>query len=342
MEQKTSSYKFKDSTHMYLYAILAPQIMVLIFIGIFSIISNLTGVEYEILLSGTVARYVSVFLAQVGFLIAYFLYQKLKKIDWKKASHITKKINLKQIAILILIAGVSLFFFSPLINFLDYLISLTGYSASSELPIDLGTVGGLIIGLVALSFLPAVAEELIFRGVVFGGLKKIGYKKAIIISSLLFALMHASIQQTFYQFIIGVILAYAFYITGSLLASMTIHFANNAIIIIISFVAAINNIETSAAPTFNFATDFIQLISYTAIGIALLVFLFSKLKEETQKQKNKKQETVEEIVIETEESSVPEEKEFLSRETVSNIKILFLAIVIGVAFWIADLLLYLT
>ena len=43
--------------------------------------------------------------------------------------------------------------------------------------------------------LPAIGEEFLHRGIVLQGIKHMGFKKAIVLSSLLFGLVHFNIQQ---------------------------------------------------------------------------------------------------------------------------------------------------
>jgi|AntRauTorckE6833_2_1112554.scaffolds.fasta_scaffold18215_2 hypothetical protein len=277
--QKVNTYKFKDTARVFLYAVLAPQILaasVLLAMGVFA---ALFGLDYSVVENSFVTKFISLFIVQIAFLLVFYLYNKANNIDWVKATKIKNKLNLKQIGIIILIAVSSLFFISPLISLVDYLISLTGYTSSSELPIDLSNLSGFIVGIFALAVFPAVAEELIFRGVVFSGLKRFGYKKAIIFSAIIFALMHMSIQQTVYQIIIGVILAYSFYVTGSLLGAILLHFVNNFLIVIMAFYTQVNEIPMTETASFKFLADYVQVFGYLFIGLLVIWFLFGLLKE---------------------------------------------------------------
>ena len=64
------------------------------------------------------------------------------------------------------------------------------------------------VELLLVAILPAFCEEFIHRGVLLQGIKHAGFKKAIVISSLMFGLIHFNIQQFFYAFIIGLILGF--------------------------------------------------------------------------------------------------------------------------------------
>ena len=81
---------------------------------------------------------------------------------------------------------------------------------------------------------PALFEEFAFRGVVLNALKKFGIWPAIIISSLLFALMHGNFAQIPFAFCAGIGLALCYIKTNSIWPGVIAHFINNAFGITIS------------------------------------------------------------------------------------------------------------
>jgi membrane protease YdiL (CAAX protease family) len=83
-----------------------------------------------------------------------------------------------------------------------------------------------------------VCEEIAHRGMLFNGLSSLGTKNAIIYSSILFGLMHLNISQFFYAAIIGAILAVLTIASGSIIPAMIVHFLNNFINVVISYVDA--------------------------------------------------------------------------------------------------------
>lgn len=74
---------------------------------------------------------------------------------------------------------------------------------------------------------PAFAEEFLFRGVFYANLRPYGRTQAILISSLLFALMHQNIGQLFYTFVGGIAMALMYELTGSIWCSVFFHMFNN-------------------------------------------------------------------------------------------------------------------
>ncbi len=76
---------------------------------------------------------------------------------------------------------------------------------------------------------PAFCEEVVFRGVVYGGYRKDGKKFwAVILSGLMFGIMHMNLNQALYAFAIGILLALLFEATDSILTTMLFHFTYNA------------------------------------------------------------------------------------------------------------------
>ncbi len=87
----------------------------------------------------------------------------------------------------------------------------------------------LLIGIV----LP-VAEEIFFRGVVHTAFQnKDGFKRGVVISSLIFALAHLDLTVLPILFILGVVLAYGYYKTESLLVPMLMHMTNNTLVFLL-------------------------------------------------------------------------------------------------------------
>jgi sodium transport system permease protein len=79
------------------------------------------------------------------------------------------------------------------------------------------------------SLTPALCEELLFRGLVFSGLRRLGPAAAVILSALLFGLAHASIYRLLPTVFLGLALGYTRLRSGSIVPGMIIHACNNAI-----------------------------------------------------------------------------------------------------------------
>ncbi|MFO7887126.1 MAG: type II CAAX endopeptidase family protein [Eubacteriales bacterium] len=87
--------------------------------------------------------------------------------------------------------------------------------------------------IVIMAVIPAVVEELFFRGVIlYSMIKRTNVVFAIIISSLLFSFMHFSLIKVFPTFLLGGIFAYVVYKTNSIIPAMVLHFINNSMSIV--------------------------------------------------------------------------------------------------------------
>lgn len=89
------------------------------------------------------------------------------------------------------------------------------------------SLGGKMLYVVSTAVIPALTEEFAMRGVVLQTLRKYGDGFAVVMSALLFAVMHGNFVQAPFAFIGGLLLGYCAVKTGSLWLSITIHFLNN-------------------------------------------------------------------------------------------------------------------
>jgi membrane protease YdiL (CAAX protease family) len=91
---------------------------------------------------------------------------------------------------------------------------------------------GIVGVLLVVALLPALLEELFFRGMLLHGTRGAGTLFCVFISGALFSLYHQNPAQTVYQFICGVGFALVAYRSGSIFPTVLSHFLNNAAIIV--------------------------------------------------------------------------------------------------------------
>ncbi|MBQ7500600.1 MAG: CPBP family intramembrane metalloprotease [Clostridia bacterium] len=110
-------------------------------------------------------------------------------------------------------------------NFKSYMLY------SEYVPTSSATVKNIIYIFVALSILPAVTEEFVFRGILLNEYKHAGsgIGTAMFMSSLMFAMLHFDLAQLPVYFFCGMMTAAAYYVTGSLVSAVIIHTLNNAV-----------------------------------------------------------------------------------------------------------------
>lgn len=90
-------------------------------------------------------------------------------------------------------------------------------------------------GIFAITVAGPVMEELLFRGAITQTLlKQYRPAKAILLSALLFGLIHINPAQIVPAFLIGILLAWTYYKTGSLTPCIFMHILNNSLSIYVS------------------------------------------------------------------------------------------------------------
>ena len=132
--------------------------------------------------------------------------------------------------------------------------------------------------LVVAIFAP-IFEEWLCRGMVLRGLlTKMKPVWAIVISALFFAVIHANPWQALNAFLIGLLMGYVYYKTGSLILTMIIHFVNNGTAVVLSNVESLKD--------YDYWIDILGKQQYTLVFIASCVVLaaciavFSRIKVE--------------------------------------------------------------
>lgn len=98
---------------------------------------------------------------------------------------------------------------------------------TTTLPTVADSAWGYLYTYLLLPFLPAICEELFFRGVIARGLLEWGKLPAVLISAVVFSLAHGSADRLVYQFLFGIALAFVYFETKNLLVPIFAHLANN-------------------------------------------------------------------------------------------------------------------
>ncbi len=89
------------------------------------------------------------------------------------------------------------------------------------------SLAGKIIYVISIAAIPPLVEEFAVRGVVMQSLRRYGDGFAIVVSSIIFGIMHGNLVQAPFAFIAGLGMGYAVCITNSIWTGVLIHFCNN-------------------------------------------------------------------------------------------------------------------
>ena len=127
-----------------------------------------------------------------------------------------------------------------------------------------------------------ILEEMLFRGAIFNGLKKDNkIQKAILISSLLFALYHCNITQFFYTFVCALFFAILAEASRCIWTSIIVHFMFNfAGIFGDSFIGYLySNILDGKISLNTHTFMIISILIWLGVGVLLLFLSFKVLKK---------------------------------------------------------------
>lgn len=229
---KRNFYNQQDAGKVFLWALLLPQLMSLVFALVFASIYKTP----EQMQQSIFYVFVACTLAQICFAFVLFYYNKKNKINFKIATEFNPNISLKNGILCAVISIVAVFGFVNFIGVFDNLFAWLGINTAS-VSVPNNTFGWFLFNVIFLAIIPAVLEEFIFRGIIFNGLKKHGFWYASLISALMFALVHLSVQQFVFPIIMGIVFAMVLKKTGSLMCSIIVHLCNNFIVVLISYIS---------------------------------------------------------------------------------------------------------
>jgi uncharacterized protein len=95
----------------------------------------------------------------------------------------------------------------------------------------------LVVNLLLIALMPAISEELMFRGVLQQQLGRIVKNPhvSILITAAIFSAVHLQFQGFFPRMLLGMLLGYLFFWTKSLWVSSMAHFTNNALTLVVFY-----------------------------------------------------------------------------------------------------------
>lgn len=142
---------------------------------------------------------------------------------------------------------------------------------------NLGVEQNIVVSIILMVFIPAITEEMFFRGIFISGFSKnYSFWKAILLSSLLFGLIHLNPWQFITGFIIGVPVAYVFLKSNSIIPCMIIHAFNNLLYVFTSRFQSINPIK--GFNNINNEKIVFQPIWFDILGVMFLLIGFYFIK----------------------------------------------------------------
>lgn len=222
-----------------------------------------------------------------GFLLSAILFTKFETGTIGRSMHLDVAPKLS----LVLLTAVAIVLAQPLIEFLVELSK--GLSSSPALQplreleekeaafmqglLNYTGLGRFVLTATVVALIPALSEEFFFRGLIMRTMLrgKTNVALAIIVSGLLFAIVHVQLSNFLAIWVLGCFLGYLYYISNSLWLPVIAHFINNFLTVLLKYLYSTGNISK----------DFAEASSplwLTLIGTALFtlcIFMFYKWRE---------------------------------------------------------------
>ena len=130
----------------------------------------------------------------------------------------------------------------------------------------------IVLQFIVIAVVPGFCEEFLFRGAILTNCLPFGRSNAILISALMFALMHQNPAQLFYTFVAGVLLGIVYERTRSIWNTTILHVLNNLISLVQTVLAV--NAASPAYGTLKLMLLECGLYTLGALFAVALVFRF--------------------------------------------------------------------
>jgi uncharacterized protein len=226
-------------------------------------------------------------LARASQVLGTFLLMFVPAALWSFVSHgkstlwlgFSKHINVFQILLAFMIIFTASMAANPLADFTKYIVAHLPsidakaksmealYMKQAEALSHINNVQEYIVALFIMAFFPAMFEEVLFRGALQNLLVRWWQKPmlAIIVTSILFSLVHMSIYLFLSRALLGFVLGLMFYKTKNIWVNIIAHFLNNAI--------ALTALYAMQKKTGKIDMDKLDPSLHWSVGIAAIVVL---------------------------------------------------------------------
>lgn len=146
--------------------------------------------------------------------------------------------------------------------------------------LDVHSTGGLILNVFMIALIPALGEELLFRGI----LQRIFVEwfqsafAGILLSSILFSALHLQFYGFLPRMLLGILLGYMYLWSGSLWLPIAAHFINNAAAIIAVYMYHNGSISIDPDKVGASGNSYSELLVGTLFFVAALWLLYKRFK----------------------------------------------------------------
>ena len=149
------------------------------------------------------------------------------------------------------------------------LLEKAGLISGTAVGPEIRDLSDMVLAVLTLCIIVPLAEEMLFRNYVLRRCLPMGTGKAVMLSSLLFAMLHADVSQLIYAFAGGTVLACVTLMSGSVIPTVVLHSANNLAAVLIS--AADAFLDESTAFAVSAVFDLVTVLAAAAAFVFILV-----------------------------------------------------------------------
>lgn len=249
---KTELRKTSNGIGFYIFTIILTMYFVSFAASVISSLTSGSLSNIAILLIDNMATIVSMFI--IG--IFYCMLSRTELNNVMPFKKIKGSLLFKTVTIALAVAFISDYFTEIFVSG----VSLFGIENKVEMSYKSNGVIDNILYIFSIAVLPPLTEEFAFRGIVLGKLRKFGDSFAILMSALLFGLLHGNIIQIPFAFIIGIVFGFITIKTSSLLPAMITHFLVNCSSVIVSLIYENNFFDKNLCDIFYSSFVFIIFI----------------------------------------------------------------------------------
>lgn len=141
------------------------------------------------------------------------------------------------------------------------------------------TAGRLAVGLLVVGVVPAMAEELVFRGVMQPNLVRWFNSRhvGVWLTAAIFSAIHVQFFGFVPRLLLGVVLGYLYEWSGNILVPMAAHFTNNAFQLVLVYLAQHGLLPATLDPDANQLLPWPSIAGAALLGAALLYVLRQRM-----------------------------------------------------------------
>lgn len=188
------------------------------------------GIDYnralEIVSDPAVMQVVQIIISTLMFSLPFIIVFKANHINISETVPLGKPKKGNRLAMFFI--GLSLCAFANIANsYAGYFFSSFGINYNVDYGENPTGIFGFLLSFLATAIVPALMEEFACRGLIMGILRKYGDGFAVLMTAVVFGLMHGNFDQMPFAFMVGLALGYIVVQTNSLWIAVAVHGTNN-------------------------------------------------------------------------------------------------------------------